>query len=420
MKSPVAAVFAVLLIPAAVFAASREKEDPIALNNRAVTAMDKGRFKEAIQLLQRAVQMNPEDTLVENLATAMNNLGVQYLNDTEPDKAMRWLQQAQEVRADDRINKNLAQALIMKGRFESEEGRPELAQQYFRDAVLTDPESRSAHESLGRSLYEQGRLKESLASVERALEIEDREELRAFSEKIRKQMEGEKDFFEQRGSHFRIFYSPDLPAQSVSTIAWKLDRAYESHRMALGGAPKGEIPAVLYSSRDKFAGTHDLTSNVVGIFSDGKVRLPIPDEPDWEAIEQTLSHEVAHAFLFDLGGPDIPVWLNEGLAEFLSVGPDRPTRSLDRARETGDALVPIKDLSDTLRNFKNNTKVTLAYDQAFSIAQFIHARFGIFGLRRLLKAFKDGRREEDALRQTLFMSSDMLQQSWEFSLRERR
>src|SRR3990167_271817 len=230
VKSPVAAVFAVLLIPAAVFAASREKEDPIALNNRAVTAMNKGRFKEAIQLLQRAVQMNPEDTLVENLATAMNNLGVQYLNDTEPDKAMRWLQQAQEVRADDRINKNLAQALIMKGRFESEEGRPELAQQYFRDAVLTDPESRSAHESLGRSLYEQGRLKESLASVERALEIEDREELRGFSVKIRKQMEGEKDFFEQRGSHFRIFYSPDLPAQSVSTIAWKLDRAYESHR----------------------------------------------------------------------------------------------------------------------------------------------------------------------------------------------
>lgn len=405
-----------LVLGLSVPAWTREKEDAISLNNRGVSAMNAGKFREAIRLLQQASELKSSDTILQNLAMAMNNLAVKYLSDTEPDRAIDWLMRAMQIHPVETIGKNMAHAFIMKGRRESGEGRHALAQQLFRDAIAADPFSSQAHEWLGRSFYEEGRLTEALEAVEKAYRLEKREELKTFADKIRKEREGEKNFFEQRGMHFRIFYSPDINPQNVSKAAWTLERAYQEHRMFLGDAPKSEIPAVFYSSKDKFTGTHDLTSNVAGIY-DGKVRMPIPDNPDWEGIERTLSHELAHAFLFDVGGADIPVWVNEGLAELLATGTDRPTPALDQVVKKGEKRLAVWDLSATLKNLKNNTQATLAYDEAYSIAKFIHGRFGIFGVRRFLQAFKEGRSEEDAIRETLFMTPEMLQQAWEFSLR---
>ena len=195
-----------------------------------------------------------------------------------------------------------------------------------------------------------------------------------------------------------------------------LERIWQDHRVFLGDAPKRDIVAVFYSTKDKFTGTHELTSNIAGIY-DGKVRMPIPDRPNWETIRRIMSHEAAHAFLFDIGGPDIPLWLNEGLAELLAQGPDRPTPSLDYALGKNEPLVKIRELTDTLKNLKNNTSAALAYDESFSIANFIHGRFGVFGIRRFLRAFKEGKSEEDAIRTQLFMTPDILQQSWKAKLK---
>ena len=138
---------------------------------------------------------------------------------------------------------------------------------------------------------------------------------------------------------------------------------------------------------------------------------------DRDALARTVSHEVAHAFIFDAGGPRTPLWLNEGLAEFLSTGPDRPLARLEESIRKSESLIPIAELSDTLRNFKNNTRVTLAYDQAYSLVKFLNQRFGVFGVRRLLQTFKNGSSEEDAIREALFMTPEILQQNWESSLR---
>lgn len=397
-------------------AVGAEKEDAIALNNRGIAAMNAGDFKEAIRLLQLASEMRPEDTIVQNLAMAMNNLAVHYLGDTEPDKAISWLIRAMQIFPDEMIGKNLAQALIIKGQQESSEGRPELAQQFYRDAVSADPSSSAAHEWLGRSFYDQGRLDEALKSIDEAYRLEKRPALKILAEKIRKEMLGEKNFFEQRGMHFRIFFSPDIDRQHVSRAGWALEHSYQEHRMFLGDAPRGDIPAVFYSSKDKFISTHDLTANVAGIY-DGKVRIPIPETPNWETIEKTLSHEVAHAFLFDLGGPNIPVWVNEGLAELLSSGKDRPSPSLALALQKNTPLIPLRDLNAALKNLKNNTLASLAYDESFSIARFIYGRFGVFGIRRFLQAFKEGKSEVAAIQETLFMTPEMLQQAWELSLK---
>lgn len=393
------------------------RRQAVELNNRGVAALNAGEFVEAIDLLRQATEISPDETYVQNLSIAMNNLAVQNLADTKPDQAISLLTQAMAIFPSDMIAKNLGEAFIMKGRMEEEEGRPELAEEFFQDAVKADPVSTDAYRWLAQNLYDGGKLGDALSMVRKAQKIKDSPELRNFAEKIQREHEGEKNFFEYRGMHFKVSYSPAIPPSDVSNGAWALERAYQEHRMFLGEAPKGEIRAVFYSSKDAFTSTHDLTQNVAGIY-DGKVRLPVPEKPNWEALGRTISHEVAHAFLFDVGGPDIPLWLNEGLAEFLSGGPDRPTPSLDETRRKKEPLIPIVDLSASLRNLKNNTKASLAYDEAYSLAKFIHERFGVFGIRRLLQTFKQGTpSESEAIHQSLFMTPEILQQSWEGRLR---
>ncbi|MBI4179098.1 tetratricopeptide repeat protein [bacterium] len=396
-----------------------ESEDPgeaLRLNNEGVAAMNAGEFIEAIDLLRRAAELKPDPAFIQNLSIAMNNLAVKNMSDTKPDQAIALLSQALRLMPSDMLSRNLSEALVMKGRMELKEGRLELAQQVFRDAILVGPKSTEAHLWLAQSLYDDGRLAEALEAVEKAQQLGDRPDLESFAGKIRRELGSEKNFFEHKGMFFRIRYSPDIPTQDVSSGAWALDRAYQEHRMFLGDAPKREIPAVFYSPKDDFAGTHDLTSNVAAIY-DGKVRLPVPEHADWEALSRTVSHEVAHAFIFDAGGPGTPLWLNEGLAEFLSTGPDRPLGRLEESIRKSEPLIPIVELSDTLRNFKNNTRVTLAYDQAYSLVKFLNQRFGVFGVRRLLQTFKSGASEEDAVREALFMTPEILQQNWESSLR---
>lgn len=317
-------------------------DDSLWLNNRGVAALNEGNFKEAIAYLRRAANLSPQDSFIlQNLAMAMNNLAVQHLHDTQLDQAIRWLLDARKLSDDAVIRKNMAQALILKGREEAGAGRPELAQQYFRDAAAADPQSAHAHEWLGRSLYDEGRLKEALVSIEEAYRLEGRDDLKKFADKISREETGESNFFEQNTMHFQVFYSPDIAYGHVSSAVWALERAYQDHRTFLGGAPRTEISAVFYSTKDKFTTTHELTSNVAGIY-DGKVRMPIADPPNWDAIGRTLSHEVAHAFLFDMGGADIPLWLNEGLAELLSLGADRPTPSLNQSLKKREPLVQIR------------------------------------------------------------------------------
>ena len=391
--------------------AQAAEQEAVRLNNKGVAAMDDGHFRDAIRWFEQAAAISPEDTIRTNLALAMNNLAVRYLSDTRPDPAIAWLSRALSIHPGEALKKNLAQALIMKGHLESDQGRPESAQHYFREAVAADPSSGDAHEWLGRTLYDAGQLTEALGEIELAYRLDRRVNLKTLLDKIRREIQGERNFFDYRSLHFRISYSPDIDFRLVSRAAGILEKSYQDHRYFLGEAPKQEIPAVLYSSKDAFTTTHELTSNVAGIY-DGKVRIPLTESPDWTGLERTLSHEIAHAFLFDIGGPDIPLWMNEGLAELLSAGPERPLQSLDEARRKNSPLIPLPQLSEALKDLKNNSRAALAYDQSYAIIKFTHDRFGIFGIRRLLRAVQSGRSEDQSVQDSFFMSLPMLEQAW--------
>jgi len=67
---------------------------------------------------------------------------------------------------------------------------------------------------------------------------------------------------------------------------------------------------------------------------DGRIRVPIKGAmADIEGLDRVLSHEFVHAVVAMLGGRNVPVWMNEGLATALeSGGGDMFDQVLARAR----------------------------------------------------------------------------------------
>jgi hypothetical protein len=133
-------------------------------------------------------------------------------------------------------------------------------------------------------------------------------------------------------------------AEYEGRIVGALDEAWFHTRQVLGEAREAPVDVILYT-REEFR-THQgsaLARMVAGLYSDGAIRINDAAELTQQT-RATLVHEYVHAVVDDLvqaaqGGQRVPIWLNEGLAEYVEwryLGSDKPPHAL-AARMRGAA-----------------------------------------------------------------------------------
>lgn len=104
------------------------------------------------------------------------------------------------------------------------------------------------------------------------------------------------------------------------------------------------------------------------------------------SVLETLRHEGMHQFVYQRIGDDLPVWLNEGMAEWfgyavptgsgfaMGLADPRPIRRLQAAAAEG-RLIPLTDLLTMTKEDWNNRvrsgAASLQYDEAWSVVQFL-------------------------------------------------
>lgn len=229
-----------------------------------------------------------------------------------------------------------------------------------------------------------------------------------------------------RSKHYRIH--TNLTRVETVPIGRHMDAVYEQYNMRFGSLMPKQFKAMpLYLFRteqqyDRFLAEHDID----GAHSGGMffVTHQLEGLATWTSARsrrktfEVLQHEGFHQFAWHAIGPKLPVWLNEGLAQYfesavltdgrMSLGlSSRPRiEKIHTAIKAGDTL-PINDLlaitteqwSDQLR--KDPEHSGLLYAQAWSYTYFlIHGDDGqhqpqlIDYLKRLSK---DERPEDAAL-----------------------
>jgi tetratricopeptide (TPR) repeat protein len=212
-------------------------------------------------------------------------------------------------------------------------GRNPDAQAFFEKALTLNPRYRGASEWLGELHYRAGRLKEAIGVYETALKYApSATEIEARLGEWRKEAERHSRSYEARGAHFSVrFEGPgdELLARKVVEL---LEQQYWRIGQLLTAYPPDPIIVVLYTDQ-QFRDVTRMPAWTVAAY-DGRIHLPMRG-----ALEQTedlgriLGHEFVHAVVVMLGGRNVPVWLNEGLASHLERGgPEDAERVLAATR----------------------------------------------------------------------------------------
>ena len=188
------------------------------------------------------------------------------------------------------------------------------------------------------------------------------------------------------------------------------------------------IPIFIYPSHSHFQMTNIIFSNIsegVGGFAERiKKRVVIPFMGSYDAFRHVVTHELVHAFQYDilLGGgfggllasqyaPNPPLWLVEGMAEYLSIGWD----------ETADMTVRDAVITDTMPTLMQMTEMRvlsgyMLYKGGQSVMRFIAETWGERKIGELLKDMRDQKNIGDAIKTNFGITFEEFDDRWRSGL----
>ena len=178
--------------------------------------------------------------------------------------------------------------------------------------------------------------------------------------------------------HFRIHY-PAGREGLAERAAIYCEQSYARLSRVLGHRMRAAVPVFLFATHQDFAAANFFSGSPgesTGGYTDFfRRRVVVPFYGDYAALRHVLAHEIAHAFQFEiLPGPfynQYPLWLIEGMAEYVSLGWDASLEEYLRDRAL-HADVP------TLRRLQSAGE-RAGYDNykaGQAIFYFIAQRFG--------------------------------------------
>lgn len=182
--------------------------------------------------------------------------------------------------------------------------------------------------------------------------------------------------------HYLIHTS--LDRELAADLGQRLDAMYDEydHRLAAfrNGEPVPRLQVYLFRTQKEYIHfTGNRMQNSGGLFLPGQNLLAAYlGDQGRDQLRRTLQHEAFHQFAYNAISTDLPVWLNEGLAQFFEEGiwngngfllgevPPRRVRQL-RADLSGDRLVNF----DTLLQMSGQTWAQrLAANQGDGVTQY--------------------------------------------------
>ena len=162
--------------------------------------------------------------------------------------------------------------------------------------------------------------------------------------------------------HFLIYFYPE-ERPAITDAARMAERSYARLSRLLNHQFHEKKPLILFRSRGDFAQnnvTGDLGEGTGGVTEALRHRMLLPFTGDYKSFEHVLTHEMVHAFQYDifarghagnglqtLAQMEPPLWFMEGMAEYLSLGPGHVlTQSWLRDAALNGSLPSIEQMTD--------------------------------------------------------------------------
>lgn len=216
--------------------------------------------------------------------------------------------------------------------------------------------------------------------------------------------------------HFDIYFYP--PEELVARDGARMAERWYARHSALLSHDFTRFPLIFYADQPDFQQTNVisgiLTEGTGGVTEGLRTRVILPFTGSYADNDHVIGHELVHVFQYDIarqsrsGGlgrlESLPLWLIEGMAEYLSLGRNDPLTAMWlRDAVLYNDLPTIKQLTRDPRYFPYR------YGQA--LWAYVGGRWGDQAIAQLYESsLKMG--FEKAIQRELGMTSDSLGKAW--------
>ncbi len=219
-------------------------------------------------------------------------------------------------------------------------------------------------------------------------------------------------------SHFDIYFS-DGGKDIAEFAAHAAEDALEKVQKELGYQITNRIPFILYNSHNDFQQTNVVSAymeeGIGGVTELFKNRIVLPFEGNYRQFRHVIHHELVHAVLNDMfyGGSiqtiianniriQLPLWLNEGLAEYLSLdGWDTNSDMFLRDAATSNYLPPIPYLGGYF-----------AYRGGQSVWWYIAEKYGKQKVGEIMQKIRNSQSVDGGFKAAIGLSLEELSERW--------
>ncbi len=236
------------------------------------------------------------------------------------------------------------------------------------------------------------------------------------------------DYRVLKTEHFDVYFYPE-EEQAVKVAAQMAERWYNRFKKLFNYDLRGRQALIMYASHPQFEQTTVL-SDIIGEGTGGvtesmKRRIILPFGGSLEETDHVIGHELVHAFQYDMaagmapqysgqnmGGLErAPLWVVEGMAEYLSIGPvDSNTAMWMRDVIKKKKMPTIKDLRDPYRYFP--------YRFGQAVWAYIGGRWGDLVVAKVMKDIVRGADYEKAFERALGINLKKLSEDWQAALKK--
>ncbi len=271
---------------------------------------------------------------------------------------------------------------------------------YAQRATKSAPDSPDAFTMLGYAQFASDHTKEAVVSWKRSIELRPDSRVQQLLAKAQREQTAESDFSQGESSHFVLHYEGrQTPDALRAQILAALESDYDDLVRDLGSPPRDNILVTLYTEQAFFDVTHAPTWS--GAINDGKLRIPVNGLSSMTPeLAHVLKHELAHSFITQLSGGRCPIWLHEGVAQFLepkSLASDGHQLSL---LFKSQQEIPLNALEGSFMNF-SGVQAYVAYSESLAAVSYISDTYGMSDIQRILERLSQGNSTEAALRATI-------------------
>ena len=231
------------------------------------------------------------------------------------------------------------------------------------------------------------------------------------------------DFRSFRTPHFEFYFYPE-EREAVEDAARMGERWYRRHSRTFLREFHERKPVIFYANDADFQQTNViggfLGQGTGGVTESLKERVIMPLTGIYSETDHVLGHELVHSFQYDIGLMRndssrfalqlLPLWLVEGMAEYLSVGREDPNTAMwMRDAALRDDLPTIEQMT------RSNKYFPYRYGQAY--LAYIGGKYGDAAVVNL---FKMGGRTgvDSAFVYTLGIKADSLSNEWAAAIKD--